>query len=71
MEHNELKPCKCGGQAGIFSISVPSDDNCLLYYVQCDECDNRTDYSQNKNEAINAWNRRANDEMDKTTTMGR
>lgn len=67
MEHNELKPCKkCGGTAGILSISVPSDDNCLyyhnLYYVQCDVCDECTDYSQNKSEAITTWNRRANDE---------
>lgn len=60
---NKLKPCcKCGGQAGVLSISVPSDENCVyyhdLYYVQCDLCDECTDYSQNKYDAINDWNRR-------------
>ena len=65
MENRELKPCKCGGQAGVLSISVPSDDNCVyyhdLYYVQCDECEECTDYTPNRYDAIVAWNRRAED----------
>ena len=62
---NELKSCKkCGGEAEI----IPFDRKELgvwkfhFFYVQCMLCGNGTSVSIDENAAIEAWNRRVNDE---------
>ena len=63
MENKELKPCKCGCEAEL--ISSQAFAWCDTYYfVWCvnPNCDERTPRCEDKVGAINAWNRRANDE---------
>ena len=62
---NELKPCPfCGGSA---EIETDWDLTCdgyepIGYYVVCDECMNQTATYKDEEDAIEAWNRRIEDE---------
>ncbi len=50
----EFKPCPfCGGEAGLFAYKTFVD--CA---VRCKSCYNGTDEYRNKEDAIEAWNRR-------------
>lgn len=65
MQNNErLKPCPfCGGTGEAYQAptmrSLKIDDD--VYWVQCRNCFGRAGNSYSKIEAINAWNRRAED----------
>lgn len=55
----ELKPCPfCGGSAFI----PKSDSGDLLPWVACIKCGVETDYYETVEKAIEAWNRRAENE---------
>jgi Lar family restriction alleviation protein len=55
---NELKPCPfCGEDNPI--MQVDKEEYSLTYCVQCWHCDCRTDDYPNEEEAIERWNRRA------------
>lgn len=63
---NELKPCPfCGGIAFVehWELSSPDegwdDERYDMYYITCSECESTTDEYRSKEEAIEAWNRRA------------
>ena len=63
MEHKELKPCcKCGREAYIISSQTFAWCD-VKYRVECSNytCEERTPRYEHKCDAINAWNRRAND----------
>ena len=64
MTKNEqvLKPCPfCGGEAFIFSIT-PCFGESVTFAVVCEKC-NASSKSKSKEEyAINAWNRRVDDD---------
>ena len=64
MEHNELKPCcKCGCEAELISSQTFAWCN-IYWYVRCtnEDCEEETMLKYDtKRDAINAWNRRAND----------
>ena len=63
MEHNELKRCcKCGGEAYIISSQTFAWCD-VKYRVECSKfnCEERTPRYEHKCDAINDWNRRAND----------
>ena len=50
----ELKPCPfCGGEAKIFTPTIST-------YIMCKECKASTNLYSQSEEAIEAWNRRAN-----------
>lgn len=64
---NELKPCPfCGGEAYICKENIPYHPT--SYAVDCgnDRCDvdPSTDFFEDKEKAIEAWNRRVKDEKD-------
>lgn len=57
----ELKPCPCGGKTRCVSIPLTHDK----YMVMCfnEGCGNSLDkWYDTKKEAVEAWNRRVNDE---------
>ena len=59
----ELKPCKCGGEAELVSFQTFSF--CDTYWrVRCtkEDCAEQTSRHYDKGDAIEVWNRRANDE---------
>ncbi len=54
----ELKPCPfCGSK----NIRIWDNDN-ILPWVQCNDCLTSIATRETREEAITAWNRRANDE---------
>ena len=57
----KLKPCPfCGGKAVYSSITfLHGDDQC---HVECEKCGFTTENFKTRYDAIDAWNRRANDE---------
>lgn len=63
MEHKQLKPCKCGGKAVLKTAEIQEDDEGLytfeMYFVECEICDEETDCEFTEADAINVWNRRA------------
>lgn len=62
MEHNKLKPCKCGCEAEL--VDIQAFAWCHTYYFVCctnPDCEERTPRCEDKVDAINTWNRRAND----------
>lgn len=61
----ELKPCPfCGGEAKVYSVNLFKHE----IYVKCETCKSRTltykggDFGDTAYLAIQAWNRRANDD---------
>lgn len=65
MKTHDLKPCPfCGGEAYICKENIPYHPT--LYAVDCgnDKClvDPSTEFYEDKEEAIEAWNRRVKDE---------
>lgn len=62
---NELKPCKCGCEAELISSQTFAWCN-VYWHVRCsnEDCPEQTMLKyDSKRDAINAWNRRANDEQ--------
>ena len=60
MSEQKLKPCPfCGGEAKLKIIPKYYGD---IYWVKCEECNAETPSDFEKDEAIEAWNRRANDD---------
>lgn len=58
MDEFKLKPCPfCGGTAGTIGDSVVEEDP--AFWVRCWECGAETSVYNTKEEAIEAWNRRA------------
>lgn len=61
----ELKPCPfCGSEGESFSdhgISIESGESCTRSFVACVECSALVS-GKTEEEAIAAWNRRADDE---------
>jgi len=56
----ELKPCECGGKVNAYKTRQEySPKGKSVYMVGCSECLVRTDYFETEQEAIEAWNRRA------------
>ena len=60
-----LKPCPfCGGKGEVYQaptmLNLKIDDD--VYWVQCRNCFSRVGNSYSKVEAINAWNRRTDNE---------
>lgn len=52
----ELKPCPfCGGQAHIMHEG---------HWIMCEDCQSESGYYETKEETIEAWNRRAENETD-------
>ena len=51
----ELKPCKCGNHQLKFVINVMTTRTCVV----CEECGEESNWCNTKNEAVEAWNRRA------------
>lgn len=66
MSENELKPCpKCGCEAELISSQTFAWCN-VYWYVRCtnEDCDEETMLKYDtKREAIEAWNRRADNEQ--------
>ena len=76
MKTPELKPCPfCGGEAELLYKfrSTQDSDNHMLVRARCKDCNAQSPYKRspkhhgwfdaiNKKKAIEAWNRRANDE---------
>ena len=57
----ELKPCPfCGGEA-IARPNLPTYGSDVMYYVICGKCLMRTPLKWTTEQAIEAWNRRAED----------
>lgn len=55
----ELKPCPfCGGEAEIVDIDPTPHYVAETHWVACKECKASTNYSKNRDKAIEAWNRR-------------
>ncbi len=61
----KLKPCPfCGGEAKVYSVNIFKAE----IYVKCQTCNSRTltykggHFGDTKYLAIQAWNRRANDD---------
>ena len=65
MKETELKPCPfCGGKAEIYKYD-PYDGyqgDCSLYRVHCTKCDASFERIR-KEQAEDAWNRRADNEQ--------
>ena len=58
----ELKPCPfCGGRAFCRWTDEGMEKESYLFYVECDNCYITTTYFYDKEKAIEAWNRRAED----------
>lgn len=58
---SELKPCgSCGAERGLY---VLYDEHEMEWYVFCDNCKTsvHNEYNDTEAEAIEAWNRRADD----------
>ena len=69
MKETELKPCKCGSEAELVESQAFAWCK-VFYYVRCTnpDCDERTKFKYDcKIDAINVWNRRANDEQREIT----
>lgn len=65
MKETELLPCPfCGGKAFV-SAKLPYFGEELTLAVVCEECNAASKHKRTKEEAIDAWNRRANDENPK------
>lgn len=59
----ELKPCKCGCTDSWVVWKVISQ-TAVSYYVDCEACGETTEVYRTEQEAIEAWNRKAdNDEV--------
>lgn len=55
--HVELKPCPfCGGKAEVNHVSLGGYQT--GYDVRCPDCGCGTDYAEEKQEVITAWNTR-------------
>lgn len=65
MERNELKPCPFCGYDGILLYPLnpwgEAEGNFVMWHAKCGIC-GATIRRNEKSEAINDWNRRANDE---------
>ena len=64
MEHNELKPCKCGNMPELVDVSRKAKNGIKTQFmVKCynHKCCNSTEFYSTKLGAIDAWNRRTND----------
>lgn len=63
---NELKPCPfCGGEARLRAFRTYIQSKHRMgekYYIECCECGLNAPNFINKEEAIEAWNRRVDDE---------
>ena len=58
---DELKPCPfCGGKANAFICG-------RIFVVECESCGTSSDGFDSKKEAVEAWNRRADDNGHKGT----
>lgn len=61
---SKLKPCPlCGGEAGFYSTIQPliqDGQKYIFYRVLCTHCGKTTLNYMTKQEAIDAWNTRAN-----------
>ena len=61
-EKPELKPCPfCGGEA-VARPNLPTYGCEVMYYVFCGKCLVRTQLKWTAEQAIEVWNRRAEDE---------
>ena len=57
---DELKPCrKCGSDMVFLESTIVGFT--LLYYARCYGCNYMGDYKNRPHEAVEAWNRRADD----------
>ena len=54
---NELKPCPFCGSTNIDITEYAA----VMVFVQCDDCGATFPHFDGKEEAVSAWNRRAND----------
>ena len=60
---SKLKPCHvCGNHQLKFVINVMTTRTCVV----CEECGEESNWCNTKNEAIEAWNRRADNGTGKT-----
>ncbi len=60
---SELKPCPfCGGEAKLYVRSIHGLLFGDYYWVKCEDCNAETASDFEKSVAIEAWNRRANDD---------
>ncbi|QLI96523.1 restriction alleviation protein, Lar family [Providencia rettgeri] len=59
---SELKKCPFCGCGRIFVAEY--EDKPTYYKAECNECETETGFKESKHEAIAAWNRRANSEME-------
>lgn len=63
MKHNELKACPfCGGEATVVILTLSDREETKEPYVICKTCHAMSAWYMSREDAINAWNRRANDE---------
>lgn len=59
---SELKPCPfCGGNAKLMTYKTPTFGE--VFYVACRVCGNETKVKLADEEAIEAWNRRVDNEQ--------
>ncbi len=68
MSANELKPCKCGNIPELVDVSRKTKHSIKTQFmVKCynHKCCNSTEFYTTKLGAIDAWNRRADDEQRK------
>ena len=59
----QLKPCpKCKKKGSVISVhTIFFLHEPLQYYFRCEKCGMSSNYAKTIKEAIEAWNRRAND----------
>ena len=63
MEHNDLKSCPfCNGEAEYANVGHKGTDDFIEPYVFCKNCGVLTKWYKTKEEARDAWNRRATNE---------
>ena len=65
-EQFELKPCKCGGKAALrhkcFVGHCGWGKSFLVYWVECETCEDETEHFRSPRDAADAWNRRVGEE---------